>query len=178
MDLREKKTRRAIRNAFLQLRSKKPLERITVKELSELAEISKATFYLHYRDMFDLSSQLQSEVVNDILNSVIEQDVSLFDMTQMPRKLSEAFYSHQSLIDILFSGNQAAVLSNSIEQGVRECVFRARPDARSDARFQILLSYQIQGGYYAYMENQKEFGHEQVLKVLDEISSLFNKNMQ
>lgn len=43
MDLRERKTKRAIKDAFLQLRAKKPLERITIKELSDLAEISKAT---------------------------------------------------------------------------------------------------------------------------------------
>ena len=46
MDLREKKTLRAIRTAFLQLRGQRPLEKITVKELCELAEISKATFYI------------------------------------------------------------------------------------------------------------------------------------
>ena len=58
MDLRERKTKRAIKDAFLQLRVKKPLERIRVKELSELAQISKATFYLHYKDIYDLSEQL------------------------------------------------------------------------------------------------------------------------
>lgn len=35
MDLREKKTRRALSNAFLALRARKPLERITVKELAD-----------------------------------------------------------------------------------------------------------------------------------------------
>ena len=55
MDLREKKTKRNIRNAFIELRAKKPLERISIKELAELAEISKATFYLHYKDIYDLS---------------------------------------------------------------------------------------------------------------------------
>ena len=63
MDLREKKTKRSIKKAFLQLRAQKPLEKITIKELSELAEISKATFYLHYKDIYDLSSQLQNEVI-------------------------------------------------------------------------------------------------------------------
>lgn len=43
MDLRVKKTRTSIINAFLTLRSKKPLERITVKELSAAAQINKAT---------------------------------------------------------------------------------------------------------------------------------------
>ena len=41
MDLRIKKTKNNIHNAFLQLRAKKPLERISVKELCEIAEISK-----------------------------------------------------------------------------------------------------------------------------------------
>ena len=43
MDLREKKTIRDIQDAFLQLRARKPLERITVRELVELAEIGKST---------------------------------------------------------------------------------------------------------------------------------------
>lgn len=51
MDLRKMKIRTAIREAFIQLRRDKNLEQITVKELSEMAQISKATFYLHYRDI-------------------------------------------------------------------------------------------------------------------------------
>ena len=47
MDMRAMKTRRNIHNAFLSIRSKKSLEKITVKELCDKAEISKATFYLH-----------------------------------------------------------------------------------------------------------------------------------
>ncbi len=67
MDLRIKKTKNNIHNAFLQLRAKKPLERISVKELCEIAEISKATFYLHYKDIYDLSETLQQNVIKDIL---------------------------------------------------------------------------------------------------------------
>ena len=70
MDLREMKTRRSITNAFIAIRSKKPLERITVKELCEKAEVSKATFYLHYHDIYDLSDTLQQNVIKDILNYV------------------------------------------------------------------------------------------------------------
>ena len=46
MDIRIEKTERAIRNAFLELRAAKPLEKITVKELCSLACINKSTFYL------------------------------------------------------------------------------------------------------------------------------------
>ena len=61
MDLRQRKTRKAIKEAFLKLHEKKPVEKITVKELAGIAQISKATFYLHYRDIYDLAEQLQKE---------------------------------------------------------------------------------------------------------------------
>ena len=48
MDIRIEKTEKAIRNAFLELRAAKPLEKITVRELCSLACINKSTFYSHY----------------------------------------------------------------------------------------------------------------------------------
>lgn len=174
MDLRKRKTKRAIKDAFLQLRAKKPLERITIKELSDLAEISKATFYLHFRDIYDLSEQLQMEVVQDIMEAVSQDETVLTDMEQMVKKLHVAFCAHQHLIDILFSGNQASALPGSIEQGIKDCIYRIRPEARDDDVFNVLLSYQIQGGFYAYMENHKLLGDERILSILDELSKRIN----
>ena len=82
MDRRKQKTLRAIRNAFLELRSRMPLEKITVRELSDLAEISKATFYLHYADIYALSEQLQREVIEEILRGVTRDEKLLTDIEQ------------------------------------------------------------------------------------------------
>lgn len=170
MDLREKKTRQSIRNAFLQLRAHKPLERITVKELAELAQISKATFYLHYHDIYDLSEQMQDEVIRMLLDSLEQPDSFLTDRKRFTRELFAAFIAHESLTNILFSGSQAAVLPIRIERGIKEHIFALLPETRTDARFNIMLTYQVQGAYYTYMENQEKFGAEQVLAAMDEIT--------
>ncbi len=175
MDLRERKTRRAIKDAFLQLRAKKPLERITIKELSDLAEISKATFYLHYKDIYDLSEHLQSEVVQDIMGAVLPDDADFLDMEQTAKKLYAAFCSHQHLIDILFSGNQASALPGSIECGLKDRICAARPELKGDAVFHVLLSYQIQGGFHAFMENRKALGEETIMCILDDLSELLKE---
>ena len=52
MDIRIQKTETAIKNAFMELRSRKPVEKITVKELCGLAQINKSTFYTHYDDIY------------------------------------------------------------------------------------------------------------------------------
>lgn len=174
MDLREKKTKRSIKNAFLQLRAQKPLERITVKELAELAEISKATFYLHYRDIYDLSDGLQREIIQEILDSLIGgSDPSVLKSDQFVRRLFDAFFSRQSLIDLLFSGTQSVILPISIEQGFREYFFELHPELRADVSFNVALSYSVYGSYYAYAENGRRFDMEQVLKRIDEITVNF-----
>ena len=70
MDLRIQKTRAAIKSAFLELRRKKPIEKITVTELAKLAEINKATFYLHYSDIYSLADEMEDEVIDDILSEI------------------------------------------------------------------------------------------------------------
>ena len=177
MDLREKKTKQSIRNAFLQLRAHKPLERITVKELAELAQISKATFYLHYHDVYDLSEQMQKEVIAQLLNSLDHPDSVLTDRVQFTRELFGAFIAHRHLTDILFSGSQAAVLPISIEHAVKAHVYALDPGVQDNARFNILLTYQVQGAYYAYTEHLHRFGPDEVLAALEEITRrIWGKN--
>ena len=68
MDLRIEKTERGIKNAFIELRSRKPLEKITVKELCESARINKSTFYAHYKDTIDLWESFQRDFLNQLIH--------------------------------------------------------------------------------------------------------------
>lgn len=170
MDLREKKTKRNIKNAFIELRSGKPLERITIKELVELAEISKATFYLHYRDIYDLSDHLQKELIQNILQTLDQPELFLTDTTAFTAALFYAFSEHQSMIEILFSGSQSAVLPLSIEKELKEYIFKIVPSARKDAKFNILLTHQILGGYHVYQQYHKKYSIEYIMDVIKEIN--------
>ncbi len=160
MDLREKKTKRNITNAFLQLRSKKALEKITVKELSELAEISKATFYLHYKDIYDLSEQLQNGIIQNILSNIAHPEYYLSDSKAFTEELFYAFYAEQSLIETLFSGTQNSILPMRIESEMRKFVKKQYPDM--DIKTEMLLTYTINGGYYVYQEYYKEYRSEDI----------------
>ena len=170
MDLREKKTKRSIKNAFIKLRSTKPLERITIKELVESAEISKATFYLHYRDIYDLSDSLQKELIQEILQSLDQPELFLSNTTAFTSALFYAFSDHHSMIEILFSGSQSAILPLSIEKELKEYIFKIIPSARDNAKFNILLTYQILGGYHAYQQYYPHYGIDYIVDVIKEIT--------
>ena len=48
------RTKAAIREAFLALAAKKPVDTITVQELIDRANVSRTTFYRYYYDIYDL----------------------------------------------------------------------------------------------------------------------------
>lgn len=175
MDLRTERTKRSIINAFIDLRAKKPLEKITVKELSEIAYINKATFYSHYHDIFDLSEQLEEEAIDNILKNIPHPDSIITNPKLCFFELNQALTSQNSLTKILFSGSRAPILSIRIEQAIKEYIFEKYPEYRENIKWNIVLSFLIQGGFrtaqqfYSEEPNeQKKWEAAQIIAELDE----------
>lgn len=169
MDYRKQKSRQKIINSFIELRSRKPIERLTVVELCEKAGINKSTFYVHYRDVYDLSEQLEKELTDSIVDSIGRPETVFEDTETFIRELFQAYSAKKSLIQILFSGSRSSALPRLVEQSIKELVFRMRPEYRKDAEKKIELSYRIYGGFYAYMQNLS-YGEEVVVDVIGRMS--------
>ena len=164
MDLRIEKTRQSIINAFIALRSGKPLEKITVKELCEKAMINKSTFYFHYADIYELSDFLET----DHPEYMVEHPGAF------TQELFLAYLSRDTLIQTLFSGSRSGRLIQKIEAGIKELIYERLPEYRDDPVKNIILSYQIYGAYYAFSENRNENTSE-VIAVLGRISEELQK---
>ncbi|MCQ2466662.1 MAG: TetR/AcrR family transcriptional regulator [Clostridia bacterium] len=167
MDLRKERTRRHIINAFIELRSRKPLERITVKELSEKALINKATFYSHYIDIYDLSEQLEGETIDSIIMNVSNLDNMIAEPKQTTYELVTAFLSQMQLINILFSDSRNAVLSNCIERRFKDIIYEKHPEYNT-LEWDAKLTMVLQGSYYAFAQNYKKYDVSVLANIIGE----------
>ena len=70
LDIRIEKTERSIKQAFMELRREKPVEKIRVKELCDRACINKSTFYAHYQDILCAGVAPQDEMVHAVVESL------------------------------------------------------------------------------------------------------------
>ncbi|MGU3647473.1 TetR/AcrR family transcriptional regulator [Staphylococcus saprophyticus] len=52
------KTRKTINDRFYELFEQKDFDKITVKDITEHAQIGRKTFYLHYIDKYDLLDRI------------------------------------------------------------------------------------------------------------------------
>ena len=165
MDLRIKKTKKAIINAFLSLRAKRPLEKITVRELCEMAMINKSTFYSHYADIYELSDSLENEVVLSVIQSMNHPEYIWENAGEFTRQLFLGYLSQDHLIQILFSDSRSSLFVSKIEQSIKKMVAEKYPQYCLDPVQNIVLTYTIYGGYYAYM-GSRNYDQEQILSVL------------
>lgn len=66
MDRRVRKTRRQLRECLISLLKEKKVQDITVRELTDMADLNRGTFYLHYKDVFDLLEKTETELQDDL----------------------------------------------------------------------------------------------------------------
>ena len=54
-------TKRRLRDGLLQLMEARPLQEISVKELTELVDVNRGTFYFHYADLYALLREMEQD---------------------------------------------------------------------------------------------------------------------
>lgn len=70
-DRRVKRTKKLLRDSLFTLLQQKSINEITVTELTDIADINRATFYFYYTDLLDMLDQIQNEayeMFEDVLN--------------------------------------------------------------------------------------------------------------
>ena len=98
MDIRVKKTKRAIQKAFIELLREKPYEKITVREVAERAEINKTTFYAHYETLNALAAELEQQTIHLIMEQM-DSAQQIFDSPEV--FVREMFTLLQQSVDFL-----------------------------------------------------------------------------
>ncbi|MEF9875721.1 MAG: TetR/AcrR family transcriptional regulator [Gordonibacter sp.] len=66
-------TKAKIREAFWQLYEQKPIDKISIKEITDAAGYNRGTFYLYYKDVYDLFSQIEEELLGMIRTLIDEK---------------------------------------------------------------------------------------------------------
>ncbi|MDU9418319.1 TetR/AcrR family transcriptional regulator C-terminal domain-containing protein [Staphylococcus lloydii] len=69
-DRRIKKSKHAIKQAFIQLLQEQELDKITIRDITTLADINRGTFYLHYVDKYDLLSSMEDDYLTNLTENL------------------------------------------------------------------------------------------------------------
>ena len=114
-DRRVLRTKKNIRQAFLHLLSEKSLSQITVKELSNLADINRKTFYMYYSNIEDIFAELEDELVLKLVY-VFEKELFQTEMFNSYSFFENLNHTIQEDIDLYRILNHSDLLPHLIQR--------------------------------------------------------------
>ena len=150
------KCRKRLINAFIELRSRKPLEKISVVELVARADVNKSTFYAYFHDVYDLSEQLQQELIDRIAETLPHPENVILNTAQYTKDVLLAYEANKQQIAILFSGGQSWRLPMLVRNKTMEIIHEHISDSGIDEeKLSMIVNYKIYGAYYAYASESR-----------------------
>ena len=156
-NMRQTVTKTSIVDAFIQLLSKKTFEKITIKDITDLANINRATFYAHYDDKY----QLFDEILHNRSTELIA--------THTVHIIEHGYISVEPLLDAIFEyllpvKEHCPYTYQSLLPKLREKMIATLIDYFKDS---CPLSFENEASYFKIMLFARTIYDAAELKVID-----------
>ncbi|MBP0972908.1 MAG: TetR/AcrR family transcriptional regulator C-terminal domain-containing protein [Oscillospiraceae bacterium] len=146
-DRRTLKTQKALRDALAELLAEKKLEKITVQEIADKADVNRVTFYKHFLDVYDLYEKIEQE-------TLVQLGMLVLQLEDLP---AEELFPHmigyiaenQMIFRMIFSPNNTGTLQNKLSKMLEGLFLKLESEKRGTAldnkELGYLCSYRAQG---------------------------------
>lgn len=149
-DRRVRRTKKLLKESLTILLMRKKLNDITVKEIVDLADVNRGTFYLHYRDIYDMLSKIENEMMDEMKDISKRFLDASFIASPMPY-ISEMFQyvaDNQGFCKMLLGpyGNMAFLekLKKLVEEKCFYSLMQACPE-KEFQHYQYFTTYAVAG---------------------------------
>lgn len=169
---RTRLTKRLLRESLLELLREKPVEYITVKELCELAELNRSTFYAYYNDVPALYQEMGGELAQALLEHIraINQGGGI-DTEPMLSYIRD----NQDLFHLLVYRDEYLNANQPVQRQIIQGYWGLAPDLVlpcAPEEQEYFLQYLYMGGtgiIHHWVQNGCDLPPEQIARLIDEI---------
>lgn len=123
-DRRISKTQKSIHNAVVSLIQEKDISQITVKELAEVADINRKTFYMHYSSIQEVLDQIENEIIDKLLKLLNKYDFfhDKFDACAFLNSLNDVINEDFDLYKKLICANSYNLLLVKVKKILKDTI--------------------------------------------------------
>ena len=154
-DRRNLKTEKLIKDVFLNLLKTTDINKISVAEISRLADLGRGTFYLHYQDVYDLYESIEQEVITDLKNMFKTSfpTTNSSNSLKLSNSLVTYIEKNKELFKVLIRSNIGNTM-NKIKRSFYDEVFdeNSKIDPSRNKQYSLLESIFVVSGIIGTLE--------------------------
>lgn len=123
-DRRIRRTRRLLKESLIQLMQEKEFMNISVREVTERADLNRGTFYLHYQDTRHLLQDIENETLLEFQQMLDQYREAPQKRSLMPmlNPLIDYVSENAGICRVLFENSAAIDFLSRLRQGIHENV--------------------------------------------------------
>ena len=165
-DLRWRRTERSLMSSLGTQLSRTPLDKVKVTELCRDADVSKATFYLHYCDIYDLADAFVDARVETVIDELGDPCLPFQDVGSFVRRFVEVFTSddQKRFLKLADENHMAPRFLNRFWRKLGEKLESCAP-VPDEERARIAMSFVI-GGLVCAVQSDHDVDADELVDTL------------
>ena len=138
-------TKAVLVKSFCQLYEQLPLEKVTVKEISEKAGVSRVTFYNYFSDPYQLVEELEDEIIETFIANARLTITSSLNSDLFTTIFIDTFEKNKPLVKLLFTGSHAGVFVAKAKESIIALISPLIKDYGANSFESYAIEYHISG---------------------------------
>lgn len=151
-DRRVRRTKKMLTQALTKLMQEKQIKEITVRELTDLADMNRGTFYLYYRDVYDMLEKLEDGMFEALDNIAVlhETDAARQETKPILLDVFRFVEENQEIVRVLLSPHGDMKFLHRLYEVIREKCFTGflfddASEIKDETDFDYRFSFVIYG---------------------------------
>ncbi len=160
------KTRNLIKKTFAELiNEKKQLEKITVTELVQRAELTRSTFYTHYDNLYDVAHDYELQTIellcSEDLKLHTKQDIKDYFVN-----IIQCLKDNEKTYKLLLSADESLLFLEKLKRIASKKIYETLKDTNMDKYLQLNISFLMNGITFEilkYFRNESPYSLDELL---------------
>ncbi len=165
----------------MQILENKPFDLITVGDIAKYAQINRGTFYLHYKDKFDLLDKIEQQLFEDVGNHIdkLQMHYSSKDsfekgQEQLAAALFSSIKMHAPILKILLNNHGRAGFHIRFRDAFTEKVrLNLEKNERFNINFKVPMEYFLSFITSAFLGLIEQWVQNGLDKTPEEMTTLY-----
>jgi AcrR family transcriptional regulator len=165
-------TKKNFQEAFWTLYSKQNIDKITVKDICNLAGYNRSTFYQYYADVYELLHKFESQLLDEINEFILQlvKQANDFNASQVIQAIFELFAKNNKYISVLFGSHGDKDFTHMIVENLKPLWIKYffNTSNNTPAEIDLLMEFYIIGiisMYQKWFNNHNGVSFERIIQL-------------
>ena len=171
-ELKSKKTKNKLCAAYLKLLRTKNINQITIREITGNAGYNRGTFYIYYRDIYDLHDKIKDDFLTKIETSVnlLLVDNNTINFETIFKTIANFFTQNEEILSTLIIKDTE--LSNNIKIKMKPLLKKIFAKDLTNNKIDYVIEYHLSslfGVITFWILNNKNISRDELFSLIENI---------